>query len=61
MKLPPKRDCRPGRRGFPQVFQKFEAAGYEGAMDLDVIGAFTFPLSKQMGIAAESVVISTGV
>jgi hypothetical protein len=28
--------------------------GYEGALDLDVIGAFTYPLSRQMGIAAET-------
>ena len=45
-----------GRGGvdFPRFFKSLKAAGYEGAMDLDVIGAFTFPLSKQMGIAAES-------
>jgi sugar phosphate isomerase/epimerase len=45
-----------GRGGvdFPKFFKSLKAAGYKGAMDLDVIGAFTFPLSKQMGITAES-------
>jgi hypothetical protein len=39
---------------FPKLFKSLKAADYQGAMDLDVIGAFTFPLSKQMGITAES-------
>jgi inosose dehydratase len=45
-----------GRGGvdFPKFFKSLKAADYQGAMDLDVIGAFTFPLSKQMGITAES-------
>ena len=28
--------------------------GYGGVLDLEVIGAFTYPLSRQMGIAAEA-------
>ncbi|MCW4027112.1 MAG: sugar phosphate isomerase/epimerase, partial [Candidatus Bathyarchaeota archaeon] len=29
-------------------------AGYDKVLDLEVIGAFTYPLSRQMGIAAEA-------
>jgi sugar phosphate isomerase/epimerase len=45
-----------GRGGvdFPRIFKALKAIDYNGAMDLDVIGAFTFPLSRQMGITAES-------
>ena len=45
-----------GRGGvdFPKILKSLKKIGYEGAMDLDVIGAFTFPLSRQMGITAES-------
>ena len=45
-----------GRGGveFPKILKALKKIGYEGAMDLDVIGAFTFPLSRQMGITAES-------
>jgi len=45
-----------GRGGidFPKILRSLKAIGYSGAMDLDVIGAFTFPLSRQMEIAAES-------
>jgi sugar phosphate isomerase/epimerase len=45
-----------GRGGveFPKILQALKSIGYTGAMDLDVIGAFTFPLSRQMGITAES-------
>lgn len=45
-----------GRGGveFPQILQSLKDVGYKGAMDLDVIGAFTFPLSRQIGITAES-------
>ena len=46
----------PGRGGvdFPKFLKTLKTAGYKGAMNLDVIGAFTYPLSRQMGIAAES-------
>ena len=45
-----------GRGGvdFPKILQSLQAARYNGAIDLDVIGAFTYPLSRQMGIAAET-------
>jgi sugar phosphate isomerase/epimerase len=45
-----------GRGGvdFPKILKSLKAIGYNGAIDLDVIGAFTFPLSRQMGITAES-------
>ena len=46
----------PGRGGvdFPKILRSLKTIGYEGAVDLDVIGAFTYPLSRQMGIAAET-------
>ena len=46
----------PGRGGvnFPKILRSLKAVGYNGAVDLDVIGAFTYPLSRQMGIAAET-------
>jgi sugar phosphate isomerase/epimerase len=45
-----------GRGGvnFPKILKSLKAIGYKGAIDLDVIGAFTYPLSRQMGIAAET-------
>ena len=45
-----------GRGGvdFPKILKSLKAIGYNGAVDLDVIGAFTYPLSRQMGIAAET-------
>jgi sugar phosphate isomerase/epimerase len=45
-----------GRGGvdFPKILKSLKAIGYNGAIDLDVIGAFTFLLSRQMGITAES-------
>jgi sugar phosphate isomerase/epimerase len=45
-----------GRGGvdFPKILKSLKIMGYTGAIDLDLIGAFTFPLSRQMGIAAES-------
>ncbi len=45
-----------GRGGvdFPKILKSLKAIGYNGALDLDVIGAFTYPLSRQMGIAAET-------
>ena len=46
----------PGRGGvdFPKILRSLKTVGYNGAVDLDVIGAFTYPLSRQMGIAAET-------
>jgi sugar phosphate isomerase/epimerase len=46
----------PGRGGvdFPKFLKALKTANYKGAMDLDIIGAFTYPLSRQMGIGAES-------
>jgi sugar phosphate isomerase/epimerase len=45
-----------GRGGidFPKILNSLKAVGYNGALGVDVIGAFTFPLSRQMGIAAET-------
>lgn len=45
-----------GRGGvdFPKILKSLKSIDYDGAMSIDVIGAFTFPLSRQMGIAAES-------
>jgi sugar phosphate isomerase/epimerase len=43
-----------GKIDFPQIFRSLKDIGYDKAVDLVMIGAFTYPLSKQMGIAAES-------
>ena len=43
-----------GSVDFPKILKSLKAIGYNGAVDVDVIGAFTYPLSRQMGIAAES-------
>jgi sugar phosphate isomerase/epimerase len=46
----------PGRGtcDFPQILTSLKDVGYNKAIDTLVIGAFTYPLSKQMGIAAEA-------
>jgi sugar phosphate isomerase/epimerase len=46
----------PGRGNvdFPKILKSLKDIGYDKALDLDVIGAFTYPLSRQMGIAAEA-------
>ena len=46
----------PGRGNidFPKILQSLKNIGYDKAISLAIIGAFTYPLSKQMGIAAES-------
>jgi len=36
------------------VLHALKEVGYNRVLDLEVIGAFTYPLSKQMGIASES-------
>ena len=43
-----------GKIDFPKILQNLKNVGYDKAIDLVMIGAFTYPLSKQMGIAAES-------
>jgi len=46
----------PGRGDvdFPKILKSLKDIGYDKAIDLDVIGAFAYPLSRQMGIAAEA-------
>ena len=64
------RDCSPDRfqdrtpidlqiagRGilaWPKIIKRLRDVGYNGVLDTQVIGAFTCPLSRQMGIAAEA-------
>ena len=46
----------PGRGAldFPEILQSLKEIDYDGAIDFDIIGAFSLPLSRQMGIAAET-------
>lgn len=46
----------PGRGvlDLPPLLKKIHDSGYDGALDLEVIGAFTFPAGESMGIAAQS-------
>ena len=46
----------PGRGAvdFPKILQSLKDMDYQGAIDFDIIGAFDLPLSRQMGIAAET-------
>jgi sugar phosphate isomerase/epimerase len=46
----------PGRGAidFPKILKSLKDVGYDGAIDFDIIGAFTLPLSRQMGIASET-------
>jgi sugar phosphate isomerase/epimerase len=46
----------PGRGAldFPKILKSLKVIDYQGALDFDIIGAFTLPLSRQMGIAAET-------
>jgi sugar phosphate isomerase/epimerase len=46
--------CGRGAINFPEILQSLKEIGYKGALDFDIIGAFTIPLSRQMGIAAET-------
>jgi sugar phosphate isomerase/epimerase len=39
---------------WPKILGRLKAIGYNGALDTQIIGAFTSPLSMQMGIAAEA-------
>ena len=46
----------PGRGGvdFPKILRLLKDVGYKKAVDLMMTGAFTYPLSRQMGIAGEA-------
>jgi len=43
-----------GEIDIPRTLRALTDAGYDKVLDLEVIGAFTYPLSRQMGIAAEA-------
>jgi sugar phosphate isomerase/epimerase len=43
-----------GKINYPQIIKALHKVGYDKALSLCMVGAFTYPLSKQMGIAAES-------
>jgi len=43
-----------GEIDIPKTLEALRDAGYDKVLDLEVIGAFTYPLSRQMGIAAEA-------
>jgi len=43
-----------GEIDIPATLKALKDAGYGKVLDLEVIGAFTYPLSRQMGIAAEA-------
>ena len=46
----------PGRSNIDwlKLLQKLKGVGYKRALDVHVIGAFKYPVSRQMGIAAEA-------
>jgi len=46
----------PGRgvMDFPKILRSLKAVGYDKAVDVDVTWASTYPLSRQMGLAAEA-------
>ena len=54
--VPPVEQQIPGRGGidFPKILRALKDVGYDGAVDLVMVGAETYPLSRQMGIAAEA-------
>ena len=43
-----------GNINFPKIFKNLKDIGYDKAVDVVIVGAFTYPLSRQMGIAAEA-------
>ena len=43
-----------GKLDFPEILKSLKRVGYDKAINFVVIGAFTYPLSRQMGIAAET-------
>jgi sugar phosphate isomerase/epimerase len=55
-KVGPPEDQIPGRGNLdlPRVLQAMRAGGYDGWLDLEVIGAKSYPLSRAMGVAAET-------
>ncbi len=42
-----------GKINYPLILRQLKSVGYDKALSLVMVGAFTYPLSKQMGIAAE--------
>jgi sugar phosphate isomerase/epimerase len=54
--VPPVEQQIPGRGGidFLRILRLLKDAGYDKAVDLVMVGAGTYPLSRQMGIAAEA-------
>ena len=54
--VPPVEQQIPGRGGidFPRILRLLKDVGYDKAVDLVMVGASTYPLSRQMGIAAEA-------
>jgi sugar phosphate isomerase/epimerase len=42
-----------GNIDYTQILRDLKKVGYDKALSLVMVGAFTYPLSKQMGIAAE--------
>jgi sugar phosphate isomerase/epimerase len=42
-----------GNLPFPEILKALKKTGYNKDIDVLLIGAFTYPLSKQMGLAAE--------
>jgi len=43
-----------GEIDIPETLRALRDVGYDRVLDLEVIGAFTYPLSRQMAIAAEA-------
>jgi sugar phosphate isomerase/epimerase len=39
---------------FPKTLRALKDVGYDKDVNLVIIGAFTYPLSRQMGIAGEA-------
>jgi sugar phosphate isomerase/epimerase len=54
--VPPVEQQIPGRGGidFPKILRLLNDVGYDKAVDLVMVGAETYPLLRQMGIAAEA-------
>jgi len=42
-----------GKIDYPLILRQLKGVGYDKALSLVMVGAFTYPLSQQMGIAAE--------
>jgi sugar phosphate isomerase/epimerase len=52
--LPEEQILGRGKIDYPLILQSLKNVGYDKAISLCMVGAFTYPLSQQMGIAAES-------